>query len=97
MSNFDLLPAFRENQLSEVLKPTIDYSFMFYQLGTISMLHSQEMRQLIESFKDRLTNQQATNILASIDLSEGPEGNYLVKTQLDILRRHLPTQKLFLS
>ena len=92
MSNFDFSSAFRENQLSEVLKPAIDYGFMVYQLASISILHSQETRQMIESLKDRFTEEQAANILANINLPEAPEGNYLVKTQLDILRRHLPTQ-----
>jgi len=92
LSNFDFSSALRENQLSEELKPAIDYSLIVNQLASISMLHSQEIRQFTESLKDRFTEEQATNILTNINLPEAPEGNYFVKTQLDILRRHLPTQ-----
>jgi hypothetical protein len=92
LSNFDFSSALRENQLSEELKPAIDYIFVVNQLASISMLHSQEIRQMIESLKNRFTEEQAANILANINLPEAPEGNYLVKTRVDILRRHLPTQ-----
>ena len=100
LSNFDLASSLREGILIETLKKEIQSIYMVYQLASISMMYSKEYRdslndqenRIIPIIKKNITEVQARNILESIILPEASNEHYLIKNQLDILRRHLPNQ-----
>lgn len=95
LRNFDMSLAYQQGQLSERLRLAIDYVLAVYQLGTIAMRHSEAFKQIHEALADRLlqrmTSEQIQHVVDSIVIPPTPPNpnNYLVQTQLDILRRRL--------
>ena len=100
--NFDFKSVTEPEKLREVLKPEIDYLFMVYQLKSIAMRQSKEFKAILEGdedsdgfikfIEDRITEEQAEAILENLkgNFPESPEGNYLVESQLKMLKRNLP-------
>ena len=74
------------------------YMTTSYSLPSIAMLFSSDFRLLVETLsqfmvtKAEITEDQAKNILENIKKTfpESEEVNYLVETQLDVLKRYLP-------
>ena len=91
LRHFKFAPAFEAGNLNEVLKPAIDYVFTVYQLGTLAMRHSEAFKTTQSDFakfiSDRINEEQARVILGRLDIPDSPEGNYLVDTQLKLIKR----------
>ena len=88
--------VFKNRYSNDALKPWIDYLFMFYQLGTLAMRHSEDIkhihRELVQFISLRINEKQATIILKRLEIPNAPEGNFLVETQLKLLRRLIGSQ-----
>jgi hypothetical protein len=71
---------------------------MILQLDRISKIHTDPMRNILEHknrglikfIKDRITEEQAKNIIESIELPEAAESNFLVRSELNIIKSYLP-------
>ena len=91
---FQFASAFQAGNLNEILIPAIDYTLTVYQLGTLAMRHSEAFktihRGLSQFISQKISEEQATAILNGLNIPDAPEGNYLVETQLKMIKRHLP-------
>ena len=96
LSNFNFATSNAERVCPILLKKASDYVMMVYQLATISTMYSDDFRKIIEDpencftkyIKDHITEEQAVNILTNIQIPEIPRKDFLVKTQLDILKKY---------
>ena len=96
---FNFTQAYQNGELIETIKSSADGIFMLHQLYTIALSNSKQFRAIIDkpggilqSIEDNLSEDEARNILDSIDLTDVSESKYLNKIQLDILRKRLAYQ-----
>ena len=94
LRHFQIASAYQAGNLNEVLKPAIDYTFTVYQLGTLAMRHSDDFKKIhtdfSEFFAEKITEEQAGEILKGLNIPNAPEGSYLIDTQLQLIRRLKP-------
>ena len=100
LADLEYISTLNATQNRKLFNLSIEYNLMIYQLICISMTHTAEFRQIIENqgsgfihyIQNHISEEQAHNVLENIDIPEDPKVNYLVKTQLEMLQRHLPNQ-----
>ena len=92
-----LLTESTEERGGEEVKLAIHFSFIIYQLGSISFSNSKFFeplrslqRVLVEAIEMNISEQEAQGILENIVLPEIPVKNFLIDRQLKIIKRHLP-------
>ena len=96
LRKFNFIEAHQNQRLCEAIKPAINYAFMTYQLCLISILNSDEFKNIVNgpegishTLKIYISENIASNILKSLEFREEHETNYLATSQLNILNRHL--------
>ena len=93
IGKFQFAAAFDNGGLNEPLKLAINYTFTVYQLGALSMRHSKAYKaihtKLYKYLLRRISEDQASVVLSRLNIPDAPEGNYLVDTQLKLIKRHL--------
>ena len=95
LQQFDFALAYDDGTLTSMLKPAIDYTFAVYQLGTLSLKHTTQFKNihsgLSEFISHRISEEQALEVLNHIDIPIAPEGNFLIHTQLELIRKVITT------
>ena len=90
---FDFSKAYKHGHLVESLRTAIDYIFMSNQLYTIAFWNyrknSKVIGEIIRVIEKNTLENEAHNILSSIEVPEGHEAGLLVKIQLEMLKKHL--------
>jgi hypothetical protein len=87
MSNFDLVSAYNKGKLNELLKPVVESIIAFFQLSSLTMKHSDAYNNLLKNkensfikiINESITEEQARNILANIQVPEVPKDQFLIK------------------
>ena len=96
LKRFDFSESGLEENFDRALIPSIDYSAIIYQIGSLALKFTEEFEKLQRSLANLLveivTEEQANSILSRIELPEIPENSLLIGTQLKLIRRHLPTE-----
>jgi hypothetical protein len=91
LSKYDLASAFGTEEYKEKLRPLIHYTFLVYQLGSVVMRHSPEVRKiqadLAKVLDEKFTPEKIEEILNGLKIPESDD--LLINTQLEFIRANL--------
>lgn len=91
LKGFNFQSAYDEGKLNMALKPAIKYAFLIYQTQAVTLRHTGALNDLHDeiaaSISANMSQKKMTSQLKAIDLPISPAGNFLVNTQLKLVKK----------